>query len=214
MKTFKNCPLLIFSVRFFQNSADSFPPINCLRFYIFSLKIGNVITNTESSFFRKHKRNSSNHSNNSTAPFVGEKSGKSSSKSSNQVTLNSYKPVLSNDMNTLNNQNVDAYSSDSGINTLNIPNLNQANTSKKNYFQNSNKTSPNANSNLNAYENNSSLFNICPKLDEVQIIEPLICKRIAKERLTSLVFKKDCFIVATQDGLINTWGRPSKVKFT
>ena len=28
-------------------------------------------------------------------------------------------------------------------------------------------------------------FNQCPKLDEVALIEPLICKRIANERLTS-----------------------------
>jgi len=108
----------------------------------------------------------------------------------------------------LNNQNADNYSSESGINSLNASNsiLNQS-WAKKSH-------SSNKNSNTNGYESNTNnCFNICPKLDEVQIIEPLICKRIAKERLTSLVFKKDCFIVSTIDGFINTWARPSKVFF-
>lgn len=54
-------------------------------------------------------------------------------------------------------------------------------------------------------------FNQCPKLDEVALIEPLICKRIANERLTSLQFRHDCFVVATQDGFVYTWSRPIKV---
>jgi hypothetical protein len=49
---------------------------------------------------------------------------------------------------------------------------------------------------------------LCPKLDEIPIIEPLICKRIANERLNSIVFKEDCFMVSTQDGYVFTWARP------
>ncbi|RNA28732.1 WD repeat-containing 20 [Brachionus plicatilis] len=30
------------------------------------------------------------------------------------------------------------------------------------------------------------------------------------ERLTSIVFKRDCFLVASQDGFVNTWTRPGK----
>lgn len=52
-------------------------------------------------------------------------------------------------------------------------------------------------------------FNICPKLDEVPLIEPLICKRIANERLSSIVFRDDCFVVASQDGFVYTWARPN-----
>ncbi|XP_053202835.1 WD repeat-containing protein 20-like [Panonychus citri] len=51
---------------------------------------------------------------------------------------------------------------------------------------------------------------ICPRLDEVPLLEPLICKKIAHERLTSLVFKEDCFVAACQEGYIFTWVRPSK----
>ena len=141
---------------------------------------------------------------------ITDKPNKSSSKTNNQVTLNSYKPVLTTDSlssttTSLNTQCIDSYSNDSGINSLNLSSsAYQQSLSKKNNWQYLN--------NKNGYDgimNNN--YNICPKLDEVQIIEPLICKRIAKERLTSLVFKKDCFIVATLDGYLNTWARPSKV---
>ncbi len=64
--------------------------------------------------------------------------------------------------------------------------------------------------NNNYSDNNASElpFNLCPKLDHTPVIEPLICKRISNERLTSIVFKSDCFIVANQGGLISTWSRP------
>ena len=128
------------------------------------------------------------------------------------MTLNSYKTVPTNDSliatNNFNNQNSDNYSTELGINFLNASNSVQNQSwSKKTHSNNKNAT-------INGFESGANnYFNICPKLDEVQIIEPLICKRIAKERLTSLVFKKDCFIVSTIDGFINTWARPSKVSF-
>lgn len=56
----------------------------------------------------------------------------------------------------------------------------------------------------------SGSFNISPKLDEVPMIEPLICKRVAKERLTDIRFKEDGFLAATQDGFVYTWARPVK----
>lgn len=49
----------------------------------------------------------------------------------------------------------------------------------------------------------------CPRLDEVPKLEPLVCKKIAQERLTALVFREDCLITACQDGIICTWARPS-----
>jgi hypothetical protein len=57
----------------------------------------------------------------------------------------------------------------------------------------------------------SPLNQLCPKLDEIPLIEPLICKRVANERLTGLIFKEDCFLIASQDGIVNTWTRPDKV---
>ena len=51
---------------------------------------------------------------------------------------------------------------------------------------------------------------ICPRLDEVPMLEPLVCKKIAHERLTSLVFREDCFVTACQEGYVCTWARPGK----
>lgn len=48
----------------------------------------------------------------------------------------------------------------------------------------------------------------CPRLDECPILEPLICKKIAHERLTALVFRPDCIITACQEGYVYTWARP------
>lgn len=49
----------------------------------------------------------------------------------------------------------------------------------------------------------------CPWLDECPILEPLVCKKIAHERLTALVFRIDCIITACQDGYVYTWARPA-----
>ncbi|XP_055699850.1 WD repeat-containing protein 20 [Phlebotomus papatasi] len=48
----------------------------------------------------------------------------------------------------------------------------------------------------------------CPRFDECPVLEPLVCKKIAHERLTALVFREDCFLTACQDGIIYTWARP------
>lgn len=54
---------------------------------------------------------------------------------------------------------------------------------------------------------------VCPRMDEVTVIEPLICKKIAHERLTGLEFREDCVVTACQEGFILTWARPGKVVF-
>ncbi|XP_062454272.1 LOW QUALITY PROTEIN: dystrophia myotonica WD repeat-containing protein [Rhea pennata] len=51
---------------------------------------------------------------------------------------------------------------------------------------------------------------LCPRIHEVPLLEPLVCKKIAHERLTVLLFLEDCIITACQEGLICTWARPGK----
>lgn len=51
----------------------------------------------------------------------------------------------------------------------------------------------------------------CPRLDEVPFLEPLVCKKIAHERLTALVFREECIVTACQEGFVCTWARPGKV---
>ena len=48
----------------------------------------------------------------------------------------------------------------------------------------------------------------CPRFDDCPLLEPLVCKKIAHERLTALIFREDCFLTACQDGFIYTWARP------
>lgn len=49
-------------------------------------------------------------------------------------------------------------------------------------------------------------------MEEITVIEPLICKKIAHERLTGLIFREDCVVTACQEGFILTWARPGKVR--
>ena len=51
----------------------------------------------------------------------------------------------------------------------------------------------------------------CPRICEVPLIEPLVTKKVAQERLTALVFREECFVTACQDGYVCTWARPGKV---
>ena len=50
----------------------------------------------------------------------------------------------------------------------------------------------------------------CPRLDEIPLLEPMVCKKVAHERLTALVFKDECIVTACQEGFICTWARPGK----
>merc|ERR1719245_1500341 len=49
----------------------------------------------------------------------------------------------------------------------------------------------------------------CPRLNEVPLIEPLVMKKIAHERLTELIFREECLVTACQDGYVCTWARPT-----
>lgn len=51
---------------------------------------------------------------------------------------------------------------------------------------------------------------VCPKMNEIPLIEPTVCKKISFERLTSLVFCQGGFITSCQDGYVFSWARPSR----
>lgn len=51
----------------------------------------------------------------------------------------------------------------------------------------------------------------CPRFDQCPRLEPLICKKIAHDRLTALIFRKDCFVAACQNGYVYTWARPGTI---
>lgn len=52
---------------------------------------------------------------------------------------------------------------------------------------------------------------ICPRMSDIPILEPSICKKISFERLTSLIFCQGGFITSCQDGFVFSWARPSRV---
>jgi len=51
----------------------------------------------------------------------------------------------------------------------------------------------------------------CPCLSDIPLLEPLVCKKVAAERLTAVAFREDCFVVACQEGFVSTWARPSSL---
>ncbi len=51
---------------------------------------------------------------------------------------------------------------------------------------------------------------LCPRLDDVPMLEPHVCKKVAHERLTELIFCKDYITIANQDGKVSLFARPSK----
>lgn len=87
------------------------------------------------------------------------------------------------------------------------------------FLHNNNSSSIENNSSVSSSKNNKSLVStydpmkligtpVCPRFDECPVLEPLVCKKIAHERLTALIFREDCFLTACQDGFIYTWARP------
>ncbi|CAL2045180.1 unnamed protein product [Caenorhabditis brenneri] len=50
---------------------------------------------------------------------------------------------------------------------------------------------------------------VCPGIKDVPMIEPVMCKKVAHDRLTVLEFRPDCVVTACQEGYICTWARPS-----
>ena len=81
--------------------------------------------------------------------------------------------------------------------------------------KNSSQTSLLLTGGANGYANGDEITELgcpqCPRINETPVIEPLVCKKIAHERLTALVFREDCLVTACQDGYVCTWARPGKV---
>lgn len=53
--------------------------------------------------------------------------------------------------------------------------------------------------------------NLCPKLDDIQVIEPIVTEFIAHERLNGIHFSENCLFTSSQDGVITIWEKPQKI---
>ncbi|EDV23652.1 uncharacterized protein TRIADDRAFT_26155 [Trichoplax adhaerens] len=85
-----------------------------------------------------------------------------------------------------------------------------------NNSNNSNNNNNNNNTSITTTTNNneSTSINIqyqCPSITEIPLIEPIVARKIAHERVTSLAFTEDCITCASQDGQITIWIRPNIV---
>lgn len=90
---------------------------------------------------------------------------------------------------------------------------------KRNIGQRSSDGQSNSKASLNPPKNDASRLvhdptkllgsSLCPRMNEVPLIEPSVCKKISLERLTSLIFCKDGFMTSCQDGYLFSWARPS-----
>jgi hypothetical protein len=52
--------------------------------------------------------------------------------------------------------------------------------------------------------------NLCPKLDDIQVIEPIVTEFISHERLNGIYFGENYFLTSSQDGIIAIWEKPQK----
>ncbi|CAK5072954.1 unnamed protein product [Meloidogyne enterolobii] len=49
----------------------------------------------------------------------------------------------------------------------------------------------------------------CPRIEEIPIIEPILCKKVSNGRLGSLHFREDCIVTTCQEDYICIWIRPN-----
>ena len=52
---------------------------------------------------------------------------------------------------------------------------------------------------------------LCPKVDEIQVIEPVVTELIAHERLNGIYFGENYLLTSSQDGIIAIWEKPQKL---
>ncbi|CAF4989130.1 unnamed protein product, partial [Rotaria sp. Silwood1] len=53
--------------------------------------------------------------------------------------------------------------------------------------------------------------NLCPRLDDIQIIEPIVTEFISHERLNGIYFCENCLFTSSQDGVITIWEKPQTI---
>jgi hypothetical protein len=53
--------------------------------------------------------------------------------------------------------------------------------------------------------------NLCPKLDDIQVIEPILTEFISHERLNGIYFGENSFLTSSQDGIITIWEKPQQI---
>ncbi|CAF4733423.1 unnamed protein product, partial [Rotaria socialis] len=52
---------------------------------------------------------------------------------------------------------------------------------------------------------------LCPRLDDIQIIEPIVAEFISHERINGIYFGENCLFTSSQDGIITIWEKPHNI---
>ncbi|CAF0838903.1 unnamed protein product [Rotaria sordida] len=52
---------------------------------------------------------------------------------------------------------------------------------------------------------------LCPRLDDIQVIEPIVTEFISHERLNGIFFSENCLFTSSQDGVITIWEKPQNI---
>lgn len=52
---------------------------------------------------------------------------------------------------------------------------------------------------------------LCPKLDDIQVIEPVVTEFISHERINGIYFGENYLLTSSQDGIIAIWEKPQKL---
>lgn len=52
---------------------------------------------------------------------------------------------------------------------------------------------------------------LCPKLDDIQLIEPVVTEFISHERLNGIFFGETYLLTSSQDGIVTVWLKPQKL---
>ncbi|CAF4585518.1 unnamed protein product [Rotaria sp. Silwood2] len=52
---------------------------------------------------------------------------------------------------------------------------------------------------------------LCPRLDDIQLIEPIVTEFISHERLNGIYFGENCLFTSSQDGVITIWEKPQNI---
>lgn len=55
---------------------------------------------------------------------------------------------------------------------------------------------------------------LCPRLHDIQLIEPIVTEFISHERLNGIYFGENYFLTSSQDGIITIWEKPSQILST
>jgi len=135
-------------------------------------------------------------------------------------SANAKSTAVANDVSTVMPSNDYAMSSTSKFATLSLGEKrdkdSEAKTHKRNFSlagRGSDKSQAQKANSIRPPDNSLKLLGTpaCPRLTEAPLLEPLVCKKVSVDRLTSLVFKEECLVTACQEGVVYTWARPGTV---